>query len=231
MTTARTLIEQSLKKINVLGQGQTLSSNEAADALNALNNMLDSWSVEGGLIYTRATDTFNATGAQSYTIGSGGDVNIVRPIIIDAITISQGGTDYSVGQIGRDSYTGITDKAVQGVPESFYYDNNSPLSNLYLWPVATAGYTVNIYSLKPLSSFTGLTTDVALPPSIARGIVLNLALELCPDYGIEPGRHLEGLANTAKTNILIYNTRNDSKFSTVDDALLGNDSFNIYSGQ
>lgn len=79
MTTPVELINLALKQAGVLGVGQTASAEDTNDAFRLLNMMLAQWSLKRNIVY-RITDTaFAATGAETYTVGPGGDFNMPRP--------------------------------------------------------------------------------------------------------------------------------------------------------
>lgn len=230
MATARDIIEASLRKIHVVGRGQSLPSDEANDALDTLNAMLDSWSVEGGLVYAETQETFSLTGAQSYTIGDGGDFDTVLPVDIVAAFISIAGTDYPLELIDREQYAEITDKSLGSfVADVLYYDNNYPLATIRMHPVPASG-TLTLYSNKPLTRFSSLDTVYSMPVGYERALVYNLAVDIAPEYEKEAGMSVMRIANESKSNVLSANTRNDNNQSNIDSALLGNNTFNIYKG-
>lgn len=230
MTTARSIIEQACKKIHVLGRGQTLPPEEAADALLTLNNLLGSLSAEGGLVYTESKDTHTCDGSTSYTIGSGGDINTTKPYDISAVFIRQGTSDHELTKYDQKQYAGITSKSTAGQADIYYYDNNHTLGNLYLHPVPDASYAITIYSTKPLTEFTSLTDDIDLPSPYERMLVTNLALDLAPDYEREPSMQLTKSAGEAKANVFKYNTRNSNNVADMDSALVPSGGFDIYRG-
>lgn len=230
MTTARKIINSAGRLIHVVGRGQTMPAYEAQNALEALNGLLEEFSVEGGMTFTSVQETFNLTGAESYTIGSGGTFNTERPIEIESAFITQSGSDYTLSQISASSYGNIEDKSAAGVGDYFYYDNNAPLSKIYLWPVPDASYTLTIYSKKLLTAFADLTTDYTLSPAFERMLIKNLAVTLAPEYEKEASPTVQRDARKSRNAILVYNQRNNYQTTSVDEALTTTGGFNIYSG-
>lgn len=231
MTTARSIIEQAHKKINVLGVGQTLSAEEAADSLTALNNLLADWSVQGGLVFTETRETFTLTSGQAqYTIGSGQDFNTDKPYIIQAAYVSQGVNDYPLEDYDQKQYATITNKSTGGLPAIYYYDNNFPVANLFVHPVPNSGETITLYSSKVLESFDNLTTDISMPAGYERALVYNLAVDRAPDYEKEASQTVKDLAGETKGSVFASNNRNENNISYVDDALLQSFTYNIYRG-
>lgn len=70
-TTALDLITGALRNINALESGETPNANDANDALQVLNDMLESWTIEKLLIFASNEQRFLFTpGTYQYTIGN-----------------------------------------------------------------------------------------------------------------------------------------------------------------
>lgn len=216
MTTARDLIESALRKIHVLGTGASLDDTEAQDALSTLNAMMATWSAEGDMIYAETIETFNLSGAASYTIGSGATFNTDRPLYISAAYTSSGDTDYPLVQIDNQEYAAITQKDIANIPSVYYYDAGFPNGTLYLYPVPTSVSTITLHSFKPLTSFTSLTTSFSMPPEYESALVYNLALWLAPEYEREASMGVKHIAHESKGAVEAQNKRNENFLSDVD---------------
>lgn len=231
MTTARDIIKAALRKIQVLGTGRKLAAEDAADALEALNAMIASWSVEGALVYTETREVFNLTSGKAvYSIGSGADFDTVRPTQIDAAYVRYSGSDYTLDLESKSDRASIVDKDETGIPSNAYYDENYPLANLYLWPVPLADMTITIFTEKPLTEFTDLDTDFSMPPEYKRALIYNLAVEVAPEYDRTPLQQVVATASKSKEIVQNQNRRNDSKILTVDSAIVNSNTYNIYTG-
>src|ERR1043165_7390199 len=69
--TANDLILSALKKINSYAPGESLSQDDAQDALDTLNDMLDSWSTDNSSIYCTVENILQfVPGQYQYTIGN-----------------------------------------------------------------------------------------------------------------------------------------------------------------
>lgn len=73
------VITFSLKAAGVVGVGQTAAAEDANDAFTAMNGMLAQWQRKRWLIWHLNDVSIVCTGAQSYSVGPGGDFNIMRP--------------------------------------------------------------------------------------------------------------------------------------------------------
>lgn len=70
-TTANDLIIGALRFINQYAPGESLSSADADDALQTLNDLLESWSTDEASVYASNENVFNYTAGQyQYTIGN-----------------------------------------------------------------------------------------------------------------------------------------------------------------
>lgn len=197
MTTARTIIKRAMQKIGVLVKSETSDDDEADDALDSLNALLDSWSNYSDNITSRELETFNLSSTAVYLIGDGQTFNTVRPLqIIDAY-ISNGDIDYPVEIINQEDYDRISSKNTAGQSYVLTYDNAYPYGTITLFPVPDASYTLTLLSEKPITTFTTLDTSLSLPAGWERALIYNLALELAPEYGQQPDASIVKIAADA----------------------------------
>lgn len=199
--TARTLIKAALRKINAIAAGETLGADEEADGLEALKMMFRSWSANNHRLYYTKQESLAMTGAASYTIGSGGDLDTVRPISIRGAWLSD---DWPLQMIDEARYRQIRMTTASGATaEYLWYSPEYPLGKLYPWPLG--GGTLNIDSLKPLTDPTALTDDVAFPPEYDEAIVFNLAVRMAPEYEKEPSQTVFAMAVSSLKRLEMQN--------------------------
>jgi hypothetical protein len=183
MTTVRALIERSMRVAGVLVKGGSPDADEAQDAFLSLNNMLGGWSNHSLILYSDVDESFSMTGADSYTIGTGGDLDTTPPLKIKTAFLRSGTIDYPLEFIGDDEYARICSKDTQGLAYYLNFDYGYPLSTLKFYPKPDASYTLHLISEKPLTQFTSIDNTVSLPPGWEDAIVYNLAVRLYPEYG------------------------------------------------
>ena len=190
MTTALSIIRDSLEAIGVLDPGDPLADQDAERGLTVLNDMLDSWSNESLTTFAFKQASFPLVVGQSiYTVGTGGDINIPRPIrILDspgaAYMLDVNSNKYPIDVVDIMSWNLRTTSAVNAnIPDTLWYDNQMPLARLNVWPIPNTGsYTCYFYSYTQLTDFTVLTTDVTFPPGYNAAIKSNLAMWLFPYF-------------------------------------------------
>lgn len=214
MATVLDLATDSLLELGVLAAGETAAAGDGAFALRALNRMVNAWKAERVFIYqtTRTEWTISANNG-SYTVGSGGNVNILRPVKIDGISILETSAtpDYETPlRIMTDAdYRAITSKAqTSDQPEAAWYNLTYPLATIELWPVPTSATLRGVlYAPQAVDEFAAITTTVSLPPAYERMIVKNLALELAPAYRAEVSPLLLEQARDSLAVVLRANRR------------------------
>lgn len=185
MATIREIITGSLRLIEVAGAGETIPAEDAADALSAMNAMLDSWSVDGNKVWTESIETFSLVGGTaSYTIGIGGTFNTALPVAITAITCGISGQNTETLQpISAAEYAAMGDKDVSGIPDMYFYNATTPLGTLYFYNKPAFAYQIKIYSEKALSAYSSINDTLVAPAGWERAIRYNLAREIAPEYG------------------------------------------------
>lgn len=235
MSTVSDLIKGSMRLIGVIAAGETPSSSESADALTSLNDMLDSWSNDGFLIYHRVIENLTLVASTaSYTIGASGAFNTTRPIrIIDAL-VKESGSDNEVPIriYNQDEWVQISDKTLTStLPQGIYYDPNAALGLIYVWPVPSGGSTLILHSEKPLTTYSAISEDVTLPPGYKKALRYNLAMELAPEYGKAISQDIAMQASESKALIMRTNTRPVYMTSDVPGLIGSRGSYNIYTGQ
>lgn len=203
MATALDLITRSMRLAKILGTNEEPTAQEATDALSSLNSLLEAWSLERLLIHyvLRTTKTLTS-GVATYTVGTGGDINITYPPFVeDSSYVTLDGGDYALKLLDEQSYRRISLKTATGIPEFLFYDKQYPLARVVLYPTPNAAYVLNFASWAPLQTFATLTTELALPLGYKRMIEMNLAVELAPEYGLDAPDRVAIAASMSKTAV------------------------------
>lgn len=209
MTVASDLINLALTDSGVLGVGQTAQAQDLTDTLRRLNMMISQWSQRRWLVYHLIDTAKVCTGAQSYTVGAGGDFNITRPAQIEAAYIRQivPGTptpvDFWLTQIpAREDYSQLALKGLVASPaDRFYYDAGYPNGLVYPWPIPGAAYELHILTKAVLQQFAAVTDAVVLPPEYEEAIYTNLMVRLRAAYRLPADRVMIGLAKASLNTI------------------------------
>lgn len=209
MPTALSMITRAMRLTGNVASGATLDPSEAADGLDALNTMLDSWSTQNMFVYVLSQDTIALTAnLASYTIGPTGSTVGVRPVEVDVSTyFTLSGVSYPLKSLTTAQYNTIPVKTQTGIPQGIWYNTTFPNGTITLYPVPSQAMTLQLWSSKVLQSFPTLTTDVLLPPGYKRAIELSLAEEYAPEFLTEASRSLTIKASSARRSIKRVNLR------------------------
>jgi hypothetical protein len=80
-----------------------------------------------------------------------------------------------------------------------------PLGQVFIWPAPAINAKVVLTLWEPLNSNLLATTIFSLPPGYARGLMLDLAMNLAPNYGKQIPGDLAATMASIKNNIVCAN--------------------------
>ena len=215
ITTAGDIIRLSLKDAGILGVGQTAMLEDFNDAFDRMNMMMAQWARKRWLVYHLVDTSFQCTGAQSYTVGPGGDfVFTSRPARIEAAFARQvvpsqpNQIDYPLTQImAREQYNRIALKELVSFPSYYFYDPAFPLGNLFPWPIPSALYEIHISTMMVLSEFPDLASTINLPPEYKAALYYNMICRNRAAYQMPPEPVMVRLAKEALNVLRQANTQ------------------------
>lgn len=241
MATGIQLITRSMQALGILGRTEVPSAGEANDALTAFNAMLDSWSSGEDLMsFVVLERSFPlVVGTASYTIGTGGVINVTRPNDIKQAYIRDSiGNNFLMTILPRDQWNQIGNRSslmTSQIPDTMFYDPQYPLGVINIFPTPLLNYTCYFDSTQDQVDFSSLTQALSMPPGYERAMVLNLALELMsagfPCLLDEKAlARLINNASDSKANVKRTNIK--EVVAEYDDAIVGHSyaTYNIYRG-
>ena len=232
--TAVDQINRALRLLGVLAEGETPSAEVSQDALVAFNQMIDSWNTEKLSIYNTIDQVFEwPAGEIQRHLGPTGDFVGVRPVLLDDSTYYRDpGTNVSFGIkfINQQQYDGIAVKTVTSTyPQVMWINMEYPNIQMTVYPKPTRLLEWHFISVQELSQPATLATELAFPPGYLRAFVYNLAMELAPEFGVEPSNQVQRIAMTSKRNIKRINNPDDI-MSLPYSLVATRQRFNIYAG-
>ena len=233
-TTAGDQINRALRLLGVLAEGETPSAAVSQDALTALNQMIESWNTERLSVFSTQDQVFTwPAGSISRTLGPSGNFVGNRPIMLDDATyFRDAGTNVSYGIkiINQQQYDGIAVKTVTSTyPQVIWVNMTYPDIELYVYPVPIRDLEWHFISVDELSQPATLATSLTFPPGYLRAFVYNLAMEIAPEFGVEPSPQVRRIAMTAKRNLKRINNPDD--LMSMPYSLIANRKrFNVYAG-
>jgi hypothetical protein len=234
MATAGDIINGALRLLGVLAEGETPSPETSADALFAMNQMIDSWNTERLSVFSTQDQTFTwPAGEITRTLGPSGNFVGNRPVRLDDATYYRDpGTNVSFGIkfINQQQYDGIAVKTVTSTyPQVIFVNETFPDVTMTIYPKPTRVLEWHFISVEPLSQPATLATDLAFPPGYLRAFRYNLACEMAPEFGVEPSLQVKRIAMVSKRNIKRINNPDDI-MSLPYSLVATRQRFNVYAG-
>lgn len=216
---AITIIKTAMRLIGVIATGETPSADEATDGLQALNDVLERWSVEPYAVYGSLVETFETVRGQAiYTVGPGGDFDTDRPTTITGVYTNFDGVDFTAEEWTLDQYNMVPLKTQQtGYPSRYVYVNDAPLGQLILWPTPYQATPVSINRQQLLTQIPSIATIISLPPGYVSALQYAVAAELAPQYGSPRDMTAQARGSLA----IIKRMNRQSPIAQFDSTLLG----------
>ena len=213
-TTAGDQINRALRLLGVLAEGETPSAATSQDGLTALNQMIDSWNTERLSVFSTQDQIFTwPAGEITRTLGPSGNFSGNRPVLFDDATYYRDpGTNVSFGIkfINQQQYDGIAVKTVTSTyPQVIFVNMTYPDATMTVYPKPTRDLEWHFISVQELSNPAVLTTNLTFPPGYLRAFVYNLAMEIAPEFGVEPSPQVQRIAMTSKSDLKRINNPDD----------------------
>lgn len=223
MSTWSDLITSSFQRINFIQANEAPTADDMADAFTLLQELVESWQTQrlAAPYILRTTWTITSTKgtlASPYTVGTGGDINRVKPLYIDRVkyqdTSLSTTTEYDLTYLTDSAWASIPQKNLTStLPVAAYYNPTyatSGYGSLYLWMVPTQSNLQGVlYAPAATATPVNLSDTVTLPAGYKRFYRENLALELATTFlqnvPIDPQLRLS--AAEAKADIKRANMR------------------------
>ena len=230
MTTFTDIATDAFAMLGVYAPGETITAADLNQAFISFNDMLDNWSNQSLAAFANVDNSVVlVNGKNSYTVGSGGDVNVARPLYLNsapgsAYIVDLQSNVYPVTVIDQTAWNSISSRNVSGTwPEWVFYDPQFPLGILNVWPTPTAGYTLHFTSRAALVDAAAFNSSISLPPGYALALKANLAWVLIPYFAEQSQasapfvikQATKTLGDLKRTNTVIPQAVFDSTFKGV----------------
>lgn len=212
--TASDIINGALRLIGQLAEGEVPSADTMQDSIMAMNQMIQSWNTERLAVFSTQDQVFTWPAYEkSRTIGPTGNFVGNRPIEIDDATYFKdpsSGLSFGVKLINQQQYDGIAFKTVTSTyPQVMWINNTFPDMEITVYPVPIKALEWHIISVEQLNEVTSVATDMAFPQGYLRAFRYNLAMELAPEFGVEPSPQVQRIAMTSKRDLKRINFPGD----------------------
>lgn len=233
-TTAGDQINGALRLLGVLAEGETTSASVSQDALTALNQMIDSWNTERLSVFNTQDQVFTWPAGQIIrTLGPSGDFVGNRPVLLDDATYYRDAStnvSFGIKFINQQQYDGIAVKTVTSTyPQVMFTNMEYPNIKMAVYPKPTRDLEWHFISVEELTKPANLSTVLAFPPGYLRAFKYNLAMEIAPEFGVEPSQQVTRIAMTSKRNLKRINNPDDIMAMPYP-LVVTRQRFNVYTG-
>lgn len=206
-TTARTICTDAALELQVLSQGEDLSAGDAAYLFSNFTELVDQWNAIRPAVFAVSFLEFTLVPSLNpHTIGPTGATWTVaqRPETIDGMIVELGnGVNAPAVNLDHDAdwYQNLSNPTITtSYPTDGYYDPTWPNGSLYLWPIPSTGYSVQVLLRNILGPYT-LDTPFSMPPGYRAAMTLTLAETSARPFGKQVTADLKADAAYARSVI------------------------------
>ncbi len=192
------IIESALRKLGVLAEGQTPSTQNYSDGAMALNTVVAQLKAIGMPLWARSEYTFTPT-TNSYTIGTGMTLGTTFPVRLLQAFRTENGAKIPMDLVAREDFNILPTNST-GTPLKVNYQPYINYGVISLWPtpLSTNTATITLVYQRPFQYFTASTHTMDFPEEWYNAIIYHLAVRLAPEWGVPlPDRQM--LMQEAKT--------------------------------
>lgn len=212
-------IEAATRKLGVVADGQTLSTENYDNGAIALNALIAEFRTLGMPLWARQSYVLTlVAGTANYTIGVGQTTNTPYPLkMLQAYrTDSTSNTKINMDIIADYNYNMLPINS-SGAPIQLSYTPYVNYGVVKLWPTpdtTAAGSTVTIVFQRPTEYTSTSSNTLDVPDEWTNAIIYNLATRLAPEWGVPlPDRQvLEQTAEKVLNRALDFGAEDGSLF-------------------
>jgi hypothetical protein len=174
-------------ELGILPQGEALAAGDAFFLLRKLNRIIDNWNADRQAVTDDQFLSFTLTPSLNpHTIGPTlATWDTTRPVSVEGVqlTIGSSGTLELMKRTAA-WFQALTDPTLTSeTPTDFYYNPTWPNGSLYLYPVPSAAYVVQLLVRGIIAGDYELDEELPLAPGYRDALTLTLAEESLAAYG------------------------------------------------
>lgn len=209
--TLTALATSAAEDLGVIDSGGALSAAQIAQALTAVNNMLDNWSSQKLMIARALVQTFALTnGTQSYAIGPAQTFAVTpAPVKLAAAQLlNTTGASSPITVLNALEWSRLSDRQSNSFLVKHCFYDRASTGKVYFSPipqVVSANLSVELTMWVAMAQFVDASTPYTLIPGYQRLMETGLALELAPKYDVAPTAQLAANYQSALANVVALN--------------------------
>ena len=214
----QTLLNNALVDAGIVGIDESVEPEMLNRAFRQANWLLAQWARKRWLTYRIQDYSVVSTGAQTYSVGAGANINISpRPDRLEYAFLRflnqspPGGlfVDIPIRIIqSHEEYSRITVKNIGTLAWQVFYDPDWPVGTLYPWPVPQASiYEIHVGFKCVLPRSSSVQAPINFPPEYESALNWCLARRLRTSYQLPADENVNSLARDALNTIRLANTQ------------------------
>jgi hypothetical protein len=177
--TALEVITFALQKINITATTEEPSADDASRAMRQLNMMLKGWQ--------KYEQIWRKTEGYVNLVDDTAGYSLV-PVpyrIIDARYRDADDNDTPMGEMTRQDYYELPDRASNGIPTQWVFDRQRATTSLYVWPVLLDATTesIRLTYQRRYEDVDALSDEIDVPTDYLEMVGYCLAARLADDFG------------------------------------------------
>ncbi len=184
------IVNAAMRKISVLGDGQSPSATQLANGTQALNVMLKTFMSKGMPLWAIVEYSMALTATRTYTFGIGQTINISAPLKVMQVIRENTNDDSQVPLNLRThyDYNLLSSSSSTGVPTTYWYEPLNQTGKMHIWPTpdtdSITNSTLKIVYQRPFDDMVAGANTLDFPPVWQEAVIYGLAWRLCGEYGI-----------------------------------------------
>jgi len=181
------VINGALRKLSVLSGGSTPEAFEITNAAEALNAMIKGFQADGMPVWAIKKFTFTmVNGTPAYSIGVGQTLNTPMPLkVLQAYRNQANSVNVPMNIYTNYNYNILPLTVSSGVPINLYYQPQSVVGIVNLWPIPSdSTTTITLVYQRPFEDMVASTDDFDFPSYWTEALIYGLAWRLSGEYGM-----------------------------------------------
>jgi hypothetical protein len=180
---AERIITYAYRDAGIIGRTANPTSDQLADGLNRLNDLINLWQTQGIKLWLLAdTSVTLVVGQKKYALAPSGDVVMTKPLkVIQAYYLSAELVRRPLSVLAWEEWLRLSQTSTQGAVNSYFVDKQATHLDVSLWPTPdsqAATGTVQLLLQHQVQNFVGLRADMNFPMEWAIALRWGLADDL-----------------------------------------------------
>lgn len=175
------IITLAMKNAGLLQRGELPTSDDYAEYLGRLGDMIAAWGVEGIKLWTnREVNVTLVAGTAAYALGPGGAILTTKPLrVLGADRVASDGNRTPLTPLSWTDYRLIGNQVTRGAVTGYSVDKQQSNVIIKFWQTPDAAATVSVLYQALITQPVTLTESLEFPQEWFQALSWGLADEIC----------------------------------------------------